>query len=93
MYTELKDRGLGLIAINGLDDKKTVLDFIKEHKLSFPVALGADSSGQGGEVTKLYEAYAFPTNYILDSSGKIVWSSNEFDEAQVRTLLKRLGVQ
>ena len=52
MYTELKGRGFGLIAINGLDDKPTVLNFIKEHKLSFPVGLGADSSGQGGEVVK-----------------------------------------
>lgn len=40
-----------------------------------------------------YGIKGYPSNYILDSTGKIVFRSVGFDEAAIRAALTKLGVK
>jgi hypothetical protein len=52
--------------------------------------------GGRGEDYKLGKAYgvqAYPTNYLVDADGKIVWRSVGFDEDGLRKALSDMGVK
>jgi len=51
--------------------------------------------GRGKDYTlgKAYGVQAYPTNYLVDPEGKIVWRSVGFDEAGLKEALKKMGVQ
>ncbi len=40
-----------------------------------------------------YGVMAYPTNYVLDSEGKVVYRSLGFDEKAIRAALEKLGVK
>ena len=40
-----------------------------------------------------YRVEAYPTNYILDNEGKVIFRSVGFSEEAIRAALKKLGVQ
>lgn len=69
LYQKLRGRGFEVVAVDLMEDKATVSDFVKKNGYTFPVLLDtAGEVGGGG----LYDARAIPTNYILDKAGKIV---------------------
>ena len=43
--------------------------------------------GKDHGVAKKYKVTAYPTNYIVDSKGKIVWRGVGFDESALRGAL------
>jgi thiol-disulfide isomerase/thioredoxin len=67
MYNKLKAKGFEIIAVDVMEDQKTVSNFVKANAMTFPVLL--DSSGSVG---RDYDAGSIPTNYILDRNGKIL---------------------
>ncbi|MGA2478273.1 MAG: TlpA disulfide reductase family protein [Spirochaetia bacterium] len=67
MYNTLKAKGFEIIAVDVMEDQKTVSSFVKANAMTFPVLL--DSSGSVG---RDYDAGSIPTNYILDRNGKIL---------------------
>ena len=67
VYRQLKDEGFEILAVNIQEDAASVAAFMKDNKLSFPVAL--DESGQ---VSAQYGIQAIPTSYIIDRRGLIV---------------------
>lgn len=88
LYGRLNKQGFGLISVNSGDDAKTILDYAKKEKYTFPIAM----SGKGGpEVTNLYKVQAFPTNYLLDAKGKIIGRFVGFNEAALKAALKKAG--
>jgi cytochrome c-type biogenesis protein len=67
VYRRLKDQGFTILAVNLGEKAAQVSGFMKDNKLTFPVAL--DESGRtGGQ----YGAQAIPTTYILDRRGLII---------------------
>ena len=93
LYSELKDKGLELIAVNGDDAKEVINKYIEENQFSFVIGMGGENGGQNPTVATRFRVSAFPTNYIVDSHGKIVFSSQGFDEAGMRAALGKLGVK
>jgi hypothetical protein len=63
--------------------------FVSENGYTIPIALG----GEGYAVGKAYGIQAYPTNYLVDGDGKIVWRTLGFSEEALREALKELGVQ
>ena len=82
LYDKLKAKGFVILAVDVMETAKTVSDFVKANRMTFPVLLDADGS-VGGE----YDARSIPTNYLIDRHGKILarivgydgtpWSSPE----------------
>ena len=67
MYDKLRAKGFEILAVDVMEDRKTVGDFVKANAVTFPVLL--DSSGAVG---RDYDAGSIPTNYLIDRSGKIL---------------------
>jgi peroxiredoxin len=88
LYARLRPQGFQLIAVNEGDPAKTILDYAKTERLTFPMVRD-DTSGH--DITKRYGVQAFPTSYVLDGNGKIVATFVGFDEAGMKAALKKLG--
>jgi peroxiredoxin len=67
LYEKLKGKGLTIVAVDLMEDRKTVGDFVKAHGMTFPVLL--DGSGKVGGT---YDAGSIPTNYLVDRKGKVL---------------------
>ncbi len=93
LYTELKDKGMDLIAINSGDDKDTINKYIKENNWTFNIVMGGQPGGADYAIFKQYGVQAYPTNYVLDSNGKVVWRGIGFNEPEIRAALEKLGVK
>jgi thiol-disulfide isomerase/thioredoxin len=70
LYRRFRNEGLEFLAVDIQESKKDVEAFMKEHSLSFPVAL--DSSG---EAAVMYGVRGIPTTYIIDRDGAIIASA------------------
>lgn len=94
MYTELKDKGMGLIAVNGMDSGEVINKYVEENKFTFTVGM-ADKKQGGGiyDVAERYGVSAYPTNYLVDASGNVIWRGIGFDEKAIRAALDKAGVK
>jgi hypothetical protein len=94
IYSELKDKGLELIAINDSDSPNTINKYVKDNKFSFVIGLGGGNSGEEKmDMARDYGVQAYPTNYVLDSNGKVVFRCVGFDPEGIRAALAKLGVK
>ncbi len=90
LYEKLKDQGLNVIAINGFEPKETILKYVKEGKFAFPMAMNGKDAN---DVAKAYGVQAYPTNYVLDPTGKIVARFTGYNEEGIKKALKELGLE
>lgn len=93
LYTELKDKGFDLIAVNAGDASDRVKKYFADSGFTFVAALGGRPGTAGYKTMEQYGVMAYPTNYLVDGSGKIVWRSVGFDEAGLLAALKQLGLK
>jgi hypothetical protein len=83
-----------LIAINDSDSPLTINKYVKENKFTFPIGLGGGNSGEEKlDIARNYGVQAYPTNYVVDSNGKVVFRSVGFDPDGIRAALAKLGVK
>ncbi|WP_394794823.1 redoxin family protein [Armatimonas sp.] len=87
LYASLKAKGFGLVAIDQGDDNKTITNYFAKAKLTFPVVKGVPGT------FRAYGVQAFPTNYLVDAKGKIIYRSVGFDEAGMKKALAKLGLK
>ncbi|MCW3053132.1 MAG: resA [Chthonomonadales bacterium] len=95
LYERLKGKGLEVIAINRGDTDQQVQKVILEGKFTFPVALGGSKYGDGS-VYANFGVMAFPTNYLIDADGKVVWRAmgyNDFASPEFKAALKHVGLE
>lgn len=67
IYSERKDDGFTIVAVNNSETLADVRGFREELDLSFPLLL--DESAQ---VQNLYSVISYPSTYILDREGRII---------------------
>lgn len=65
IYSEYKDKGIGVLMISLDDDIDGLADFIKENKIEFPVAIN------GVEAAVKYKARGVPYTFVLNKKHKI----------------------
>jgi thiol-disulfide isomerase/thioredoxin len=67
LYQRFRNQGLELLAVDLMENSKTVSAFLSNNRLSFPAAL--DSNGR---VSSYYGIQAIPATFIVDQDGKII---------------------
>ena len=67
LYDKLKGKGLTVVAVDLMEDQKTVRDFARVHGMTFPVLIDGN-----GKVGGTYDAGSIPTNYLVDRKGRIL---------------------
>ncbi len=80
-----------LAASQDVDGKSTVLPYVQDGGLTFPILLD-----EQGEVGKKYGVTGYPETFIIDRQGTIVYHHigyNDWSQAAVETALRRLADQ
>ncbi|HEY7165138.1 MAG TPA: TlpA disulfide reductase family protein [Candidatus Binatia bacterium] len=88
LYQEYKDKNFVVFAINVKDRKQEALAFLKELKLTYPVAFDPEA-----EVAALYGAWGLPTTYIINAKGEGLaraWGPAEWYSPASRKLFREL---
>jgi hypothetical protein len=81
------------VAINFGDSREDVVRFAREQKASFALAVGR-RDGNDNPIFRAYHVSTFPTGYLIDSSGKIVWRGVGYGpeiKAELEAALGKLG--
>ena len=88
LYQEYKNKNFVVLAINVKDRKQEALAFVKELKLTYPVAFDPDA-----EVASLYGAWGLPTTYLIGPKGEGLargWGPAQWYSPAARNLFKEL---
>jgi peroxiredoxin len=92
LYRKMKSADFVMLAASqDVDGKNTVLPYLTEGGLTFPVLLDVH-----GEVGKKYGVTGYPETFIIDRQGIIVYHHigyNDWSQAPVETALRRLADQ
>ena len=91
LYREFKGKGFEIFAVNVKDKRDDALKFMKDLKISYPVALDPE-----GEIGLLYGAWAMPSTYLIDRKGVVLarmWGPADWYSADARKLIKTLVEQ
>jgi peroxiredoxin len=65
LYQEYKQKNFVVLAVAVKDRKQDALDFVKELKLTYPIALDFDA-----QVGTLYGAWGLPATYLIGPKGE-----------------------
>jgi thiol-disulfide isomerase/thioredoxin len=96
VYAELRERGLQVIAVDAGDAPHVVRGYVEKFSLTHPVLMGGEAKEEPGNVFFNYHVKAYPTTYLVDESGKIVWQSVGYEGeglAGLRKQLEKLGLK
>lgn len=88
LYRQYRDQGFVILGVNIQDDKKSAVAFVKELKLTFPMAFDPN-----GEVGRLYGAWGLPATYLIDPNGIALaraWGPADWFSPKARRLLEAL---
>ena len=83
----MKDKGLDIVSVNGVDDANTIQAYWRAEQFSIPVVMKGDS------VFEKYQVEATPTNVVVDHDGSVVAYIEGFDEEALRAALTKVGIQ
>ena len=84
-------QGLQIIAVESERDRERALEFFAEHDLTYHLV--EDVEGEGNVVGGKLEITSYPTTYLTDRRGRILYSKigfEEGDEATLDELISRL---
>jgi peroxiredoxin/outer membrane lipoprotein-sorting protein len=89
LYRNHQRDGLGIVAIDPIDEPKTVKDYYRSGGFKIETLL---KSSTGSDVAKAYGVVAYPTNYILDRDMKIVARYSGEYQNRTKAKLRELGI-
>jgi peroxiredoxin len=95
-YEKYKARGLQVVSIDLGDTKENVEQFVSQFKLTFPVLMGGDERQDHADVFSRFGVKGYPTLFLLDAQGRVVWHHVGFGDelrTQLDAELNRLGVR
>jgi thiol-disulfide isomerase/thioredoxin len=92
LYDDLKGKGLEVVAVNTDDEETAISRYVKTSGWTFPIALGSKQR-QGKSMPELYFVELFPTNFLIDATGMVVYRRVGWDDVAIRAALRKLGVE
>ena len=88
LYQEYKQKNFTVLAIAVKDRKQDAMDFVKELKITYPIALDPDA-----QVGTLYGAWGLPATYLIGPKGEGLargWGPTEWYTQASRKLIQDL---
>jgi thiol-disulfide isomerase/thioredoxin len=84
LYEKYKDKGLLLLGIDPYDKKEDDIEsFLAKHGVTYTVLLG------GKDVANDYQVSSYPTIYIVDKNGKIIFTQVGYGKG-IETILEKV---
>jgi peroxiredoxin len=88
LYQEYKDNNFSVLAVAVKDRRQDAIDFVKELKITYPIALDPEA-----QVGSLYGAWGLPATYLIGPKGEGLargWGPAEWYGNGARKLIKEL---
>lgn len=88
LYQEYKDKNFTILAVAVKDRRQDTIDFLKELKITYPIALDPDA-----KVGQEYGAFGLPATYLIGPKGEGLargWGPAEWNGSAARKLIKDL---
>lgn len=88
LYQKYKDKGLTVVAVEAQRDTEGATTFINENNLNYTFL----ENGEGEEdvVRGVFGVRSFPTSYIIDRQGRVMFYHLGFDEGDEVKLEKEI---
>ena len=77
--------------MNGSDDLPTIKKYVSENNFTFRIGLAEQKGAVTYDIAELYGVQAYPTNYLIGPTGKVLFRSVGFDEEGLRAAMKKAG--
>jgi len=90
LYTKFKDQGFAIVAVNKVDKAPEIESYIRTNTITFSIAM-AERDVLG--VVGTYHIETYPSSYLLDSDGKIVYRFVGTNDVGLLQALRGLGLQ
>jgi len=90
LYADHQSHGLNVIAVNFGDPKDAIERFAREHNVSFPLGVGREGE-KDNPIFQAYHVAIFPTTFLIDQRGTIVWRGVGFGPELKHELTEALG--
>jgi peroxiredoxin len=86
-HNELAEKGLVIIEVNNgtIDSLADLKQHVSSERIPFAVLHDTD-----GEVCRTYGVQAYPTAYLMDGSGKVIWEGHPRPDVAKAEILKAL---
>jgi peroxiredoxin len=91
LWQKYRDHGFQVIAIDSERDTERSAEFIAKHNLTYHLL--EDLQGADNVVASKLDIHGFPTSYLVDRKGRILYSHigfEEGDEAQLEAEIRKL---
>lgn len=91
LYRQYEDQGLSVVAIEGKRDRERAVKFIEEKGLTYTFL--ETGEGDGDFVKEVFKVRSFPTSFLVNEEGKIMFVHVGFsrgDEAKIEKEVKQL---
>jgi peroxiredoxin len=88
LYQKYKDQGLAVVAVEAARDTAGATTFIEEHNLTY--ACLENGEGEGDVVRSVFGVRVFPTSYLIDRDGRIMFYHLGFEEGDEEKLEKEI---
>lgn len=88
LYQEFKDKNFTILAVAVKDRKQDSINFVKELKLTYPIALDPE-----GQVGMTYGAWGLPATYLIGPKGEGLargWGPADWHSPAARQLIRDL---
>ena len=88
LYKKLKGRPFEILAVDVGEKVPAVTQFVKTMNITFPILLDPT-----GNVYHAWKVYVYPTNFLIDASGRIRYGSYgaiDWDEARPQAIIESL---
>ncbi|MBI4721252.1 MAG: TlpA family protein disulfide reductase [Chitinivibrionia bacterium] len=88
LYAKYKDRGFEIVAVEAFRMEDLARKFIEENKLTYHFV--QDGADEKAIVGKIYKVFGFPTTFVVDRNGRIMYSHLGFSPGDEATIEKEI---
>ena len=91
IYQKYKDQGLRIVAVESQRDREGALKFIEENSLTYTFLEENEAADE--KVVPRLGTGSFPTSYLIDREGKVLFTHvgfDEGDEAKIEEEIRKL---
>jgi peroxiredoxin len=93
LWNKYRDMGLSVVSVEAFRDREGALKFIKDENLTFHLLENLE--GEGEIVYDIFKVSGFPSSFIIDPDGKVMffhYGFSEGEEAKIEEeILKLMG--
>jgi peroxiredoxin len=87
LWEKYGEKGLSVIAIEAARDTERATKFIEENKLTYHLL---ENDEEPNVVRETFEVSSFPTSFLIDGEGKIMYCHVGFEEGDEERLEKEI---